>query len=358
MTVRPYLPGLRIVPAAILLVGAGCASTGSPPDAAPDTVPPVGAPLPGEPADDAPGLLELCRIEPPGNGVVDETRRMLQETFCGATLWLDGLFGGEPDVASARRTSGRVEMGLAHSDFHGLDPDFRLRLRYSLPTLSERLSLFLGRTDFMGFLEDREEGHALRSSTLDRQAEEQWLTGLGYGPPGRWAQNVNLRAGVRPGTSPGVFVQARYQRNVRVTDLSLWRIRETLFWERTEGFGATTGIEYDRALAPDLLLHWRTVATLSEASQGVEWRSAVVAYRHLGGQRGVAGELFVLGATSAPIPLLEYGVRGVFRHPLRAHLFGELLAGYSWPRHDWEQERSGSPMIGLGMELYFGVLPF
>ena len=50
-----------------------------------------------------PSLRDLCRVKKPEEEpMIDEARRRLQETVCGANLWFDGLFGERIDVANAR----------------------------------------------------------------------------------------------------------------------------------------------------------------------------------------------------------------------------------------------------------------
>jgi hypothetical protein len=291
--------------------------------------------------------------------VVDEARRALEETFCGATLWFDGLFGGEPDVESARDVSGRVELATLHTEFEGTDFKGRLKLRYDLPNLERRVNFFLGRDDRDELVEDRREGFAIRSSVFGLEAEEQWLAGLGWSPPGRYANKVDVRVGGRLKSAPEVFAQTRYRRNTFVGTRNVWRFRETVFWQNREGFGSTASLDFDRVLRRDLLFRFANVGTFSESTSGLNWRSATLLYHNLRETRAVAGELFVRGATGAPVKLREYGGRAIYRrqagHP---NLFGELIVGYSWPREDRDQRREGSMMIGLGLELLFGREPF
>jgi hypothetical protein len=343
----------------------GCAGRRSP--ATPVTQPSAAAaePAPATEANEPPqgaaeqrGLRDLCR-EPAGElELLDEARRRLQETFCGATLWLDGLFGGEPDLENARRVSGRVELSSLYTEAEGFDVKGRLRLRYNLPTLERRFNIFLGRDDRDQVVEDRQEGFAIRSSVFGLETEEQWLAGLGYSPPGRWASKVDFRVGARLKTSPEVFAQSRYRRNLFVGDQSVWRFRETVFWENHEGFGSTTSLDFDHVLRRDLLVRWGTVGTFSESTQGMTWRTAALAYHNLHRSRAVVGELFVRGASEAEVKLSEYGSRVIYRQPVgKPYLIGELIAGYTWPRFERDQPREGSTMFGLGVELLFGRDP-
>ena len=303
-------------------------------------------------------LRGLCH-QPHGEGFVDESRRILEETFCGATLWFDGLFGGEADLGNARAVSGRVELSALHTEFEGEDYHGRLRLNYDLPNLERRVRLFLGRDDDEDFVTDRPEGLAIRSSVFGLEREEEWLAGLGYRPPGRWLSKTDVRVGGKVKSAPEVFVQWRYRQNVFLGEDNVWRLRETVFYENRDGFGSTSSIDVDRVVRRDLLMRWANVGTISEATEGLEWRSAALLYKNLFGTRAIAGELFVRGATDAEVKMREYGTRFVYREPLgRPYLFGEVIVGYSWPRYERDEPRDGSAMFGFGLELLFGRDPW
>jgi hypothetical protein len=305
------------------------------------------------PSSESKSLRELCRQHSEENWL-DESRRRLTETFCGATLWFDGLFGGTAHVESARAVYGRVELSTLHTDFRGMDVNARVRLNYQLPNFERRFRLFLGRDD-RDVAADRQEGFAIRSAVFGLQQQEEWLAGLGYSPPGRFLSRIDLGVGARLRTAPVAFVQARYRHNRFVGNLDVWRMRETVFWENRAGFGSTSSIDWDHVLRRDTLFRWGTVGTFSQGSKGLEWRSATVLYHNLRKLRAVAGELFVRGATSAEVPLREYGARGIYRQPIGGpYLFGDLIVGYTWPQERRDEPRKGSAMVGLGVELWFG----
>jgi hypothetical protein len=336
----------------------GVAPAESAPAAEAATTPAEAAPATETPPPKA-TLRDLCRQSPEQQPLVDEARRVLEETFCGATLWFDGLFGGEQNVESARAVSGRVELSTLHTEFEGTDFKGRLRLRYDLPNLERRVNVFLGRDDRDELTQDRLEGFAIRSSVFGLEEEEQWLAGLGYAPPGRWASKLDFRVGGRLKSSPEVFAQTRYRHNSFVGTRNVWRFRETVFWENREGFGSTTSLDFDRVVRQDLLVRVGGVGTFSESTQGLDWRSALLLYHNLRQARAVAGELFVRGSTGAEVELRELGTRAVYRQPVgHPNLFGELIVGYTWPRTERDQPREGSAMIGLGIELLFGRDPY
>lgn len=307
-----------------------------------------------------PSLREICRQEPTHDDAdaLDESRRIMAETFCGATLWIDGLLGGTPDVRQAQEVYGHVQLGTIYTEFDEFDFNGRLRVHYDFPNLERRLRLFLGREADQDFIADRQQVPAIRSSVFGLEGEDRWLAGLGYSPPGRFSRKLDFRVGGRVRRTPEVFTQVRYRHHFFRGEDAVWRLRETLFWASEEGLGFTTSADYDRVLRPDLLMRWGNVGTLSESTEGFDWRSAVLLYLNLRNSRALAGELFTRGATDAEVMVREYGARAIYRQPLgRPYLFGELILGYTWPREERHQHREGSTMVGFGIELRFGQEP-
>ncbi len=303
---------------------------------------------------------EPCREEASdGADTADETRRRVFETTCGAALWFDGLFGEAQHVAAARSTSGRIEVAALGSEFEGAKVKAKFHLRFQFPNLEQRLHAFFGRDQDDDFVRDRNEGLALRSQFSELESDDRWVAGLGYALPGSYRTRTDIRVGARGSSQPEVFVQGRFRANLAAGERNLWHFRETIFWTNRDGFGATTGFDFDRVPSPMLLFRWGNAATFSEATDGVDWRSALVVYQNLGERRAIAYEAFVRGETEAEVGLREYGARSIFRHPLlgKSWLFGELVVGYSWPQEERDQPREGSATVGVGVELLFGRSP-
>lgn len=292
---------------------------------------------------------------PPQEEMIDATRRQLHRTLCGATLWLDGLFGDRMNVDAARAVHGRLEVSVTDSGFYGMDERVRLNVQFDLPNLEERASAFLGRDDQDDFVRDRAEGLALRSQFPSLGDRDEWLAGLGYSLPSNRRFNADVRVGVRGTRNLRAFAQSRLRYNLYSDTRNLVHLRLTPFWNTRDGFGITPGADYTYVLTPRQLLRWSNIGTRSERSEGFDWRSALIYYLGLGGLRGIALEGFIRGATEDTVPLREYGSRLIYRQPLlRQRLFAELVGGYTWPREDPEEPREGAYLVGLGLELPFG----
>ncbi len=300
-----------------------------------------------------------CRVGSAENApLIDDAHRKLYETLCGAALWFDGLFGerNEATVASARGVSGRLEISGLSSEYEGSKFRMRGNVRFDFPNLDKRWNAFIGRDEPDDFIRDRTEGLALRSQFLDFADENRWLAGLGYSLPGTYKQRTDFRIGGKLGSEPEIFVQGRFRRNWLINDRNLFHLRETVFWTNRDGFGATTSFDFDHVVKRTMLLRWGNIGTVSEATDGLEWRSALLLYQSLHNAKALAYEVFIRGESAWEVPLKEWGVRGVYRQPLmrRDWLAGEFVLGYSWPRFELEDEREGSLTVGLGLEILVG----
>ena len=291
--------------------------------------------------------------------LIDDAQRKLYETLCGAALWFDGLFGerNEATIASARGVSGRLEISGLNSDYEGTKVRVRGNVRFDFPNFDRRWNAFVGRDDEDDFIKDRSEGLALRSQFLDFADQNRWLAGLGYSLPGTYKERTDFRVGGKLGSEPEIFAQGRYRRNLLIDKRNLFHFRETLFWTNRDGFGSTTSLDFDHVVKRTMLLRWGNIGTVSESTDGLEWRSAMLLYQNLrhDGQ-ALAYEAFVRGATANEVELTEWGGRAIYRQPLmrRAWLAGEVVLGYSWPRFKLEDQREGSLTVGLGLEILVG----
>jgi hypothetical protein len=337
---------------------AGCAQTPARPPAAEGAAPPAtaaAAPRAAEAAADVNPFDACAQPDQDVVAVIDETRRRLQETVCGAVLWFDGLFG-VGDIASARRTRGRIEASIAHSEFEGTRTRLRFNARVRLPALENRVSAFVGRDSDEDFIRDRSEGLGLRSQFPQVEDEEEWLAGLGYALPEKLRVKSEFRVGGRGVNPTKVFAQGRFSYTPYADELNVVHLRATPFVNNIDGLGLTASFDVSHALGPTRLLRLGNVGTVSEKTSGLDWRSALILYQNLREFRAIAFETFVRGATAAPEPLGEYGVRAIYRQPLvQQRLWLELIPGYSWPRVDPSLPREGSFGWSVGLEMPFGA---
>lgn len=346
------MPRSRRCAAALLAVLlAGCASSPGKPAAPPDPVPETQAEADRRQL----SPFQSCHRKPKDEvAVIDETRRRVQETVCGAALWFDSLFG-EGDVRVARRTNGRIEVFAAHSDFEGWDKRVRFNAHVRVPSLENRLSAFVGRDNEQAFIRDRSEGFGLRSQFPRLAEQDEWMAGLGYSLPEAKRVHIDVRAGAHGLSHPSLFVQGRVGYTAYSDDTNLAHLRGTPFVNTNDGLGFTMSVDLDHTIGATRLLRWGTVGTVTQKNDGLDWRSAVILYQNLRRKRAMGYEIFIRGLTVAAEPIGEYGGRILYRQPiLRERLWLEPILGYSWPRNDPSLPREGSLAISLAVEMPFG----
>lgn len=287
--------------------------------------------------------------------LLDETRRRLHETVCGSALWFDSLFG-EVDLEAARAAHGYIEASAAESEFYGTEVRLRARVHVRLPALEQRLSAFVGRDSDEDFVRDRSEGLGLRSQFPRVEDQEEWLAGLGFALPEQHRFKMDFKVGARSLSNPNAFAQLRVGYTAYSDERNLIYLRATPFVNTRDGVGITTSVDLSRVLSDTYLARWGSIGTVSEETEGLDWRSALILYQNLQFSRAAAYEVFARGGTTLAEPLTEYGYRVLYRQPLVANrLFMDLHVGYSWPRHDPALSRDGSFGAGCAFELPFGA---
>jgi len=286
---------------------------------------------------------------------IDSTRRRIEQILGRSSLWMDSLISDDSSTRVARKPYGSVELSDTWSQFYGNKPRLRFDARIDLPNTEHRLSGFIGRNNEDDFVRDRLDNSSLRGRFPRVDSQDQWLAGLGYSLPNNHVLQTDIRAGVRRLNNPEAFVQGRLRYNAYSDDLNLVHLRATPFWTTHEGFVFTVGADYSHVPNERLLLRWGNTGTVSENRQGLDWRSTLTLYQAVHERAGLAYELFIRGVTGDDVPLHEYGVQTTFRHPfLSRRLYGEWVAGYSFPRELPSDHRQGSIQLGLGIEMPFG----
>ncbi len=294
-----------------------------------------------------------------GGQWIDLTRDRLFRSVCVSARWFDGFFGDARfDHQITSTLFGRAGLGLwwSEHDRYEVPSDFRANI--PLPNLHERFDVTVARENEDEFVEGRLEGRNVAPDFVTATEGQAWLAGLGYTPIAGRNSRMRYSVGVRLTWPPAPFVQARYGYYHFFSHRSALRLRETAFWRLDDGFGATTAAELEHLLGPTRFVRWSNVATVSEASRGIRWRSDVTLYQDLPGPRALAYTVLVRGETDAPVPLERWSLRTVIRQQmLREWFFVELGAGVSWPRRRVDDPRTPSWGVGIRFEVFFGQWP-
>ena len=313
----------------------------------------------GPPQDeqDEEGPMEICAQPAAGElSVLQRVRRTLTVTTCASSAWLDGLFGDQIYRDEYHATYGTITTGALWSKYDGFDPRLRFRARLQLPQWDERISAFAGRVGEENYISDTEgDFDALPTRQFGTLEDESVLVGLGYSSPERTGNDFDAGVGVRIDLPLDPYARARYEIVRSFADRYVFSVRETVFWQNTEGFGTTTRLNLDRVLSDRYLLRWSTLGKFTEETIGIEWFSQLTLFQSIGQRTGLAYQAQVEGQTDNEVQMTRTAARLIMRRQLTPDwLILELRGGVSWPRRRVAEEREPSPEIGVAIEMQFG----
>lgn len=313
-----------------------------------------GPPVPEE--SEPPSALDACKeLQPGSDTMLERVRRTLAVTACASSAWLDGLFGDQFYYDQYRDTRGSVSVGTLWSEYDGFDPRVRARIRLRLPQWDERVSAFVGRVGEEDYITDTEgEFDALPTRIFGGLEQESVLVGLGYSRPERTGSDFDVGVGVRVDLPLDPYARARYEIVRTFAEHYVFRVRETVFWQNSEGFGSTTRFNIDRALNDRFLLRWNNIAKWTEETVGLEWFSEVTLFQHVNDRTGIAWQNYIAGASDNEVEVTRYGARAIMRRQLTPDwLFLELRLGVFWPRIRSFEPRDASLEGGIAFEMMF-----
>jgi hypothetical protein len=279
---------------------------------------------------------------------LDRTHSYLTQRLCEPAAWFDGFFGDpraleETPVGTFFRL--RTEARWDETD------DYRVRVRLnaniSLPRLSERVRLLVTRDeDVRGEFED---DPRLEGSRTDTRVGLRYI--LSDKQRARFDVDGTVKVGLQ---SFNPILRGRYRQTEPLTDRTLGRFSQIAFWEREDGFGTTSRVDWEWLPDHDSLLRWTAEGTYSEATDGIHWRTAVVGFHQLNTRTALRSEIGVFGRTQPDFEADEFFVNFRFRRSfLRPWLFYELQPERGWPRDRVTGDRRSDWRFTITLEAQF-----
>lgn len=290
-----------------------------------------------------------------GRSWIDWLNRRLHRTACETALWFDHLFGDYRLDEELEATYGRALVGVGWDEHYGFEDDVRFRARLHFPNMERRLNAFVGRDDREDVLEDAQRRGATSLPRMFDPEDDEWLVGLGYRPISSGNSDLDFDLGMNFNFPIEPFVRARYKHRFFLSDADLVRFRHTLFWEREDGWGLATRVDYEHAFPTGSMLRLRGAGKISDITRGTDWFTEWSYYHRLGRRRALAHQIGANGETDAPVLVENYFVRFIYRQQiLREWLFLEIGPGMAWRREEPGQPRDSVPILRFGVEMLFG----
>lgn len=350
---RPLLPL-----AGVLMLGVPVAALGSEaptPETRPETQAAAESGIPPETSPGGGRATDACDWQLRGQPLQEKTQEVIRSWSCHSFRWFDGLWGDRRDFDEGA-INGLLTFGAEYTEYDGLDPKLRFRVRSPLPNMSNRWDLILGRVDEESYISDTsgQDKTFYNPGLIDRGQEATWLLGLGqHGKEHKSGWDYSL--GVRLRAPPNPYAKVQYYFNHDFSERVDFRFRQTFFWRRDQGFGTTSRGDLAYAINLRNVLRWEGIASAHDETRGTQWYFGHTWYRLFEERNAISLRAFARGETNAPVGLLEYGLNLVWRRPFtREWLYLSVGPSVTWPREQLEEKREMSLGFGLWLEMEFG----
>ena len=272
------------------------------------------------------------------------------ENVDGAARWVDGFFGEQRTSSSGRGAYGRVTVRPIWKEYEGTRVQVRFRAHLPLDNIKRRTYAIIGRGDVDQMIENDNSDKGL----FETDRENDWLVGLGYKPGWSSSGRVSLGGGVKLNWPPDPYVRVSYNWKHDFTSRSLVRLRETVFWQESEDFGASTSLDLEHRIGKNSLLRWANWVKISGATQDFIYDSRIMLYKRFSYNRAIMYAIGMRGETGAEEPVREYGGYVIYRQRAwRDWLFAELILGATHYKEDDWAERKWALLLGIGFEMAF-----
>jgi hypothetical protein len=312
-------------------------------------------PVPIQPKPLTPELPGLCEDKPGGLAWLDRMQASFYRTACLTSAKFDGFFGSARFNDEYQSTNGSLSFGTLWDQRDGLDPALRFRLRMQLPQLGDRFNVFVGRVDREEHVTELRDDFDSLPRQFGAQEDDAVLLGVGYSQPAQGAGHVDFDVGTELSFPVDPYIKGRYRVTLPFLEHNMLRLRETLFWQKSERSGMTSRFDLERLMSEEFLVRWTASGTWTQNTEGVRWLSSVTLFQNLGASRALAYQVGASGETKQDVPLEDYGFRLIYRRSMfRDWLFLELRSSITWPRETLLETRERNLGLGAAVEMQFG----
>ncbi len=298
--------------------------------------------------------FDECDWELEGKPLQEQTQDLVYGASCHTFRWLDQRFGEGIDFPE-NEVNGLWLLGFDYREYDQFDFRGRFRVRASLPNLSNRWDVVLGRENETEFVSDTAPAtQTLFNPGLSRESDNEWLLGLGHREASR-RRGFDYSVGLRLGTPISLYGKVQYFYNKQFTEKTDLRFRQTLFWRTDEGLGTTSRANLVHQADLQNVIRWEGVTTVSEDTEGAKWYAAQTWYHQLRGKNAISLQAFARGETDEEVSLRDYGLNLIWRQPFtRDWMFLSMGPNITWPRSFASEERELSLGFSLWIEMEFG----
>ena len=281
-----------------------------------------------------------------GLGWLDRTQAFTSGRADALANRVDRFFGSERSDLEAAYSSLRFGTELRYTEAEGFDPRVRLRGRLHLPRIDDRISLI--------FSEDKGEGSSYYSENDLLNEPQSTRVNLEVNLSESATDRFDFRIGLRSNMKLRTSVRYRYEKEL--TENTLHRLSETVYFIDGTGLGSFTQYQVDRALNDVSLIRWSNEFRAQEDFDGIEWGTSL---NHVSSFDDDFAMIYFIGMSglsdNAYISRYQIGAR-LRRNIARPWLFLEISPAWRWDKLTQDQRREGEFFAYVRLEMAIGKL--
>ncbi|MCC7403617.1 MAG: hypothetical protein IT288_04385 [Bdellovibrionales bacterium] len=262
----------------------------------------------------------------------DVKQQKLSRSLANLSNSIDSFFGNTRiDEESASKSRIRINLISALTDGEGDSYDANIRTRIALPNTERKLNLVVQNLS-RSFTEDQESGQA--ENIAQSVDNEDLGAALRYQPESDKEWSVGTDAGIKLVSPLDPFVRFRVRRSWWP---GAWEIRatETVFWFKSEGYGHTESLDFDRPLNADFLFRFANQASWRRLDLQYQFDHSLNLFQRVSDRLGIAYFVRMHGSDVPAVHVESYATGVNFRRRIHKEwLFFNIQPGGSWPREE------------------------
>jgi len=275
---------------------------------------------------------------------LDSMHENIAESVNESALWFDEFFMLEQSRLPEQAVGeARIQLGWSPRSRELSEFESRLKLRYKLPNLKNRVDLVFSDYD------DQNDDNPLQSTRLDNRYEQSRFS-LALQWKAKPDSGLSHRIGIGRHLQP--FVKSRYRASINLSPQADLRFDTSAYYYSNDGFGTEFSLRYGYVFTPQSMFRFNNQFYFRDETNDWLWQHSWQHLTQFNEKTALISGFYIEGLSRPNYHLQEYLVSSRWRiNALRDWLFFEVE-----PFVTWRRDERFSPSYGLSLRVegFFG----
>ena len=275
---------------------------------------------------------------------LDAFHQNIAESVNDSALWFDEFFMLDNDRSPEQAVGeARIQLGWSPRSRELNEFESRLKLRYKLPNLKNRVDLVFSDYD------DEQADSPLQNTKIDNRSEQTRFS-LALQWKAKPDSGLSHRIGVGRRLQP--FVKSRYRSTITLSPQADLRFDTSAYYYSKDGFGSDFTLRYSYVFTPQTMFRFNNHFYFRDESNDWLWEHSVQHLIQINDKNALISGAYIKGLSRPNYHTEEYLVSNRWRvNALRDWLFFEVEPFIIWRK---DEQFSASYGVSLRVEGFFG----